>query len=126
MEKETVLRQRVNIIHEGLKKTANVKVNVESLRKAKIHALLSLGDQKTADILEYAAKKGWSAAMKENKAYCDAVVYREKPLDSPLPWDFLDNRIKKEFLVKEFKKAAMGKISASCPMADCGICKTCM
>ena len=126
MEKTGVLKQRVDIIHEGLKKTANVKVNVESLRKAKIHALLSLGDQKAADILEYAAVKGWSAAMKENKVYCDVVVYQEKPLDSPLPWDFLDNRIKKEFLVKEFKKAAKEKISASCPMADCRICKTCM
>jgi radical SAM superfamily enzyme YgiQ (UPF0313 family) len=126
MEKTGVLKQRVDIIHEGLKKTANVKVNVESLRKAKIHALLSLGDQKAADILEYAAAKGWSAAMKKNKAYCDAVVYQEKPLDSPLPWDFLDNRIKKEFLAKEFQKAAKGKISASCPMAECRICKTCM
>ena len=126
MEKETVLKQRVNIIHEGLKKTANVKVNVESLRKAKIHALLSLGDQKAADILEYAAIKGWSVAVKENKTYCDAVVYKEKPLDSDLPWDFLDNRIKKEFLVKEFKKAAKGKISASCPMMECRICRSCM
>lgn len=126
MEKTRVLEQRVNIIHEGLKKTANVKIKVESLRRAKIHALLSLGDQKAADILEYAAAKGWSAAMKENKAYCDAVVYKEKPLESPLPWDFLDNRIKKEFLAKEFQKAAKGKISASCPMADCRICKTCM
>jgi radical SAM superfamily enzyme YgiQ (UPF0313 family) len=126
MERNRVLKQRVDIIHEGLKKTANVKVNVESLRNAKIHALLSLADQKAADILEYAAVKGWPAAMKENKAYCDAVVYREKPLDSPLPWDFLDNRIKKEFLIKEFKKAATGKVSASCPMADCRICKTCM
>ena len=49
MEKESILKQRVNILHEGLKKTANVKINVESLRKAKIHALLSLGDKKTAD-----------------------------------------------------------------------------
>ncbi|MCM2285417.1 MAG: B12-binding domain-containing radical SAM protein [Desulfobacula sp.] len=126
MERNRVLKQRVDIIHEGLKKTANVKVNIESLRKAKIHALLSLADQKAADILEYAAVKGWSAAMKENKAYCDAAVYGEKPLDSPLPWDFLDNRVKKEFLVKEFQKAAQGKISASCPMADCRVCRTCM
>jgi radical SAM superfamily enzyme YgiQ (UPF0313 family) len=126
MEKEPVLRRRMDIIRQGLKKTANVKVNVESLRRAKIHALLSLGDQKTADILKSAAMKGWTTAMKENRAYCDAAVYGEKPLDSPLPWDFLDNRVKKEFLVKEFQKAAQGKISASCPMADCRVCRTCM
>nr|NJM04003.1 hypothetical protein [Desulfobacula sp.] len=126
MERETVLRRRVDIIHEGLKKTANVKVNVESLRQAKIHALLSLGDQKAADVLESAAINGWPSAMKENKAYCDEIVYGEKSPDSPLPWDFLDNRIKKDFLAGEFKKAEREKSSASCPMADCRICKTCM
>jgi len=126
MEKEAVLKQRLKIIYEGLKKTANVKVNVESLRKAKIHALLSLGDQKTADILEYAFIKGWAAAIRERKEYCDAIVYQEKAIDAPLPWDFLDNRVKKEFLVKEFKKAGKEKVSASCPMGDCTICSTCI
>lgn len=126
MEKEAVLKKRVDIIKEGLKKTPNVKVNVESLRKAKIHALLSLGDQKAADILEDALIKGWPAAIKEKKEYCDAVVYRQKALDAPLPWDFLDNRIKKEFLVEEFKKAGEERISASCPMINCTICRTCI
>ncbi len=126
MEKESILKRRVDIIHEGLKKTANVKVNVESLRKARIHALLSLGDQKTADILEHALMKGWPAAIKGKKEYCDMILYREKSLDSPLPWDFLYNRVKKEFLIKEYKKAEKEKMSASCPMIECGACKTCM
>ena len=126
MEKTAVLKHRVDIIVQGLRKTANVKINVESLRKAKIHALLSLGDQKTADVLEYALMKGWTAAIKDKKDYCDAIVHRKKPLDSPLPWDFLFNRIKKEFLAKEFKKAGKERVSASCPMKDCAICKTCI
>ncbi len=126
MEKNKVLKQRVEIILQGLKKTANVKVNVESLRKAKIHALLSLGDQKTADILEYAFEKGWSTSIKENEKYCHEIVYGKKPLLSPLPWDFLDNRIKKEYLAEEFKKAKKEKISASCPMMDCSVCRICI
>ncbi|MFA5905202.1 MAG: radical SAM protein [Desulfobacula sp.] len=126
MEKTAILKQRVDIICQGLKNTANVKVNVESLRKAKINALLSLGDRKTADILEYALLKGWSSAMKENQQYCEKVVHGEKQIDSPLPWDFLDNRIKKEFLAEEFKKAGKEKISASCPMTDCTVCRICI
>ncbi|MBU1342350.1 MAG: B12-binding domain-containing radical SAM protein [Proteobacteria bacterium] len=126
MADETTLKHRVGIIKQGLKTMANVTVNFESLRIAKIHALLSRGDQKTAEIIEYAQNKGWSSAMKRYKTYCDAVIYQEKSFDSPLPWDFLDNRIKKEFLAKEFVKAKQEKNSPSCPMIDCSTCNTCI
>jgi hypothetical protein len=126
MEDETKLKQKIKIIRQGLKKIANIKVNVESLRKAKVHALLSRGDQKTADIIESALKIGWPSAMKQNKAYCNFIIYQEKPIDSPLPWDFLDNRIKKQFLAKEFLKARQEKKSAPCPMIECSQCNTCI
>lgn len=126
MEDEAILKKRVAIIRQGLKKIANVKINVESLRKAKIHALLSRGDQKTADIIESALKDGWSFAMKKNKEYCNSIIYQEKSVDTPLPWDFLDNRVKKKFLAKEFLKAKQEKKSASCPMIDCTRCNICI
>ncbi len=126
MENEKVLKLRINIIKQGLKKIANVKVNFESLRKAKINALLSCGDQKTANIIESAQKNGWPSAIRNNKAYCHSIIYQEKAVDTPLPWDFLDNRVKKEFLAKEFKRARQEKNSASCPMIDCNRCHTCI
>ncbi|MBU8912223.1 MAG: B12-binding domain-containing radical SAM protein [Desulfobacterales bacterium] len=126
MEDETILKQRVKIIKQGLKKIANVKLNFESLRKAKIHALLSRGDQKTADIIESALKDGWVPAMRNNKEYCHSIIYQKKPVNTPLPWDFLDNRVKKNFLAKEFIKAEQEKKSAPCPMIDCKTCKICI
>lgn len=126
MEDEILLKQRVKIIQHGLRKIANVKVNFESLRKAKIHALLSRGDQKTADIIESAVENGWASAIRDNKAYCHSIIYQEKSIDASLPWDFLDNRIKKEFLAKEFIKAKQEKKSAACPMIDCKACKICI
>jgi len=123
---QTTLKHRINIIRQGLKLTANVNINVESLKKAKIHALLSRGNRKTADIIEYAAKKGWSSAIRENKTACDAIIYQEIPIVTPLPWDFLDNRVKKEFLAKEYMRAKQEKKSPSCPMVDCNTCKTCI
>ena len=126
MEDEKKLKQKVSIIRKGLKKVANLKINIESLRKAKIHALLSLGDQKTADIIESAQKNGWPSAIRENKGYCHSIIYWEKSIDSQLPWDFLDNRVKKEFLAKEFIKAKQEKKSVPCPMTDCKKCKICI
>ena len=96
------------------------------MRKAKINALLSRGDQKTADIIESAQKDGWPSAIRDNKAYCSSIIYQEKTVETPLPWDFLDNRVKKEFLAKEFERARQEKKSASCPMIDCNRCNTCI
>jgi len=36
-------------------------------------------------------------------------IYQKTPVDAPLPWDFLDNRVKKEFLAKEFIKSRQEK-----------------
>ncbi len=126
MTDEATLKKRIILIRQELKKIANVKINVESLKKAKIHALLSRGDQKTADLLESALDNGWSFAMKQHKAYCDSIVYRDIPIDAPLVWDFLDNHVKKEFLAKEFLKSKQEKTSAACPVIDCARCKTCI
>jgi len=126
MQTIKILKKRVDIIRQGLKTTANVNLNIESLRKAKVHALLSKGDQKTADLIIQAQTIGWNMVMKQEKEYCEDILYSEKATDSPLPWDFLDNRVKKQFLKKEFQKAREGKKSASCTMADCHVCQICI
>ena len=93
MTPEKTLKHRVAIIRQGLKRTANVTLNFESLRQAKHNALLSLGDRRTADILETAEQIGWTRALKTNKDYCDQVIYKEKPKPTqkgpniPLPWE---------------------------------------
>jgi len=128
MTLESVLKARVNIIRQGLKKTANVTMNFESLRVAKRNALLSLGDRDTADILEAAAEIGWTRAIKMNNDYCNNIIYREKPgpPDTPLPWNILHHRVSDQFLAREFEKAKQEKNSAACPMEDCNRCKKCI
>jgi radical SAM superfamily enzyme YgiQ (UPF0313 family) len=122
---EDVLTRRVNIIKQGLKNIPNLRLNIESLRQAKIHALLSSGDRKTAEILTEAYKTGWTKALKKYKDYCESIIYREKPLTSPLSWDFLNNGIKKSFLAEEYKRAEKEMTSPSCPMKDCDECRIC-
>ena len=131
MTSETTLKHRMDIIRQGLKKTANVKINFESLREARHQALLSLGDRNTADILEQAVQYGWTRALKMNQAYCDTVLYQEKPRpgtrsNTLLPWDILEHRVSGDFLVKEFKKAFQEKKSPPCPMKECSLCRICL
>ncbi len=126
MADEKYLKNALKTIRHGLKKTANIKINTESIKKAKIHALLSRGGRQTADIIESALHKGWARAIKENMEYCNTIIYTQRHLDTPLPWDFLDNRVKKQFLKKEFLRAQQAKKSPSCPMISCTKCQTCM
>ncbi len=126
MEDEKILKQKVGIIRQELKKIANLNINVESLKKAKINALLSRGDQHTAYIIESALKNGWTSAMRKDSKYCDPIIYKEKDVNAPLPWDFLATRIKKKFLLREFLKAKNEIQSKPCPMIECNRCKTCI
>ena len=118
------LEFRLNLIRNSLKKTPNVKVQTESLKKARINALLSLGDRRTADILETAMEKGWTRAIKENSDYFETVVLTEKSVEEPgrLPWDVLNHRIATRFLAREYQRARDQKQSRACPMKPCHKC----
>jgi len=125
MEDEKILKQKIKIIRQGLKQTPNVNLNIESLKKAKIHALLSKGDRKTADLIESALENGWTYTLRKNTAYCNSIIYREKRIDTPLPWDFIETGIDKSFLAKEFLKAEKETQTPPCPMIDCSRCRIC-
>ncbi|MBU0971623.1 MAG: B12-binding domain-containing radical SAM protein, partial [Proteobacteria bacterium] len=132
MTREPLLKHRAEILRQGLKKTANVILKFESFREAKRHALLSLGDRHTADIIESAVQFGWTRALRLNADYLDRVIYREKPMPdkkcpkTALPWNILHHRVTDNFLAKEYKKAQQEKKSVSCPMEDCGNCQVCI
>lgn len=126
MDDEKSLKTKTGIIREGLKKTANVKINFESIKTAKIHALLSRGNEKISGVIEQALAEGWPSAMKQNREFCDSVIYDDIPPGAPLPWDFLDNHVSREFLNKEYRKAGQEKQSAPCPMAACRECRICI
>lgn len=132
MTDDPTLNRRIRIIRQGLKKTANVSLNLESVKKSKINALLSLGDRSCADVLETAAQHGWTRALRENKAYLDQVVYTPKPMPvddqpvPPLPWGILNHRISDDFLIREWNRAKQEKQSRACPMKDCTDCRICI
>ncbi|MDD9301095.1 MAG: radical SAM protein [Desulfobacter sp.] len=132
MEDLAELKARVSIIRQGLKKVGNLVLNFESLRQARVHALLSLGDQRAARLIELAMEHGWTRTMKMEKSYCDRVVLTSKPLPSDtdfppsLPWDILAHKVSDKFLFKEFLRSREEKNSLSCPMKPCSECKICM
>jgi hypothetical protein len=55
----------------------------------------------------------------------DFYVYRERPLDEILPWDFIDHGIKKTFLIEEYDKALREETSPPCDIGRCNACGVC-
>ena len=121
----SILKKKLNIIKNGLKKNPDIKIKCESFKIAKINALLSRGDRKTSDIIELALEKGLSFAIKQNQNYCDFKLYSDKNPDEPLPWDIIDMGIKKDFFLKEYNLAKNEQQTPDCPMINCKDCRIC-
>lgn len=122
---EKILKKRIKIIKDSLKKVANVVVKSESVKNAKINAFLSRADRNAADIIETAYKFGWTKTLKNFKEYVNPVIYDTWDVNNELPWDIVDTGLKKSFLIKEFKKAKLAKTTLPCPVIDCNKCKIC-
>lgn len=125
MAKTTLLKKRLKIVQDGLKKMPNIRLKWESLRMARINALLSRGGRPVADILEDAARNGWSRALKNADGYCEAIVHTERNGDEVFPWEIVDTGLKRGFLWREYQRAKTEKMTPDCPMIDCNLCNLC-
>jgi len=143
MDTPSAFRKKVAIIRDGLKKVSNLIINTESSKTATINAILSRGDRRMASVIEAASEQGWAVALKSSNALTETepqyllkkrdnslkalknIIYSNISPDAPLPWDILDTGIKKEFLIKELKRAQDEKISPDCPMVECSKCGIC-
>lgn len=127
-------KRKVDIIRDGLKKVANIVIHIESPKTAMINSILSAGDRRTADmvenpeLLDKKIKESKKRGQKEDgkNMMCGDARLSGIDFNIPLPWDIIDTGIKKEFLIKELKRAAAEKISPDCPMLDCSRCGICM
>jgi radical SAM superfamily enzyme YgiQ (UPF0313 family) len=118
------LKNKLKIIANGLKKEPNLYVTFESPKWSYIQALLSRGDRRVGKLLSMVHRLGgdWQKAFKKVNLNPDFYVYRPRDFDEILPWDFIDQGIKKDYLVSEYHRGLLG---ASTPKCDTRRCKTC-
>ena len=110
-----------------MKKTPNIRIHSDIPRWAYIQALFSRGDRRVADILELAHTNNgnWAQTFKATSLNPDFHVLRERSDDERLPWDFIDQGIKKSYLQQEFQRALKGLPSPACRVETCSICGVC-
>jgi len=104
-----------------------------------LEGLWARGDRRLSRLLVNAYKKGckfdgWSDKFKYQlwkEALCDEDVdicfytTRVRDTEEPLPWDYIDTRVTKDFLKSELKKAEKGEHTVDCRSGDCNSCGVC-
>jgi len=128
MENIQSVRQKQKIIQTVLKKIPNVRLDHDAPRQAYFQALLSRGDRTISRMLLHLHENrgNWAKTVKESSLNTDFYVYREREPDELFPWDFIDHRVKKSFLRREYERALDSRPSPPCPMKQgCELCGGC-
>ena len=122
------LKDKQKWIKKTLEKEGGIKVNTDIPKWAYIQASLSMGNRRVSSILfrAYKFNGDWNRAFRSTEINPDFFVYRQKDLDEILPWDFIDNRISKKYLLLERLLALRQEESDPCKVGKCfrcGVCK---
>jgi radical SAM superfamily enzyme YgiQ (UPF0313 family) len=121
------LKARIQRIKAGLKRVPNVRVHSDLPRWAYVQALLARGDRRVADLLSRvdALDGNWAQALKTGPINPDFYVLRERAPEEILPWDFIDHRITKAYLLNDYRRALEGRPGAVCRTESCRLCGAC-
>jgi radical SAM family uncharacterized protein/radical SAM-linked protein len=104
-----------------------------------LEGLFARGDRRLALLLETAWKKGcrfdgwsdtfnfrlWEEALAESGIDIDFFTTRRRRFDEPLPWDHIDTRVSRNFLLAEREKAERSETTTDCHDGECQACGVC-
>ena len=110
-----------------------VEVETESPREAYLQTLLSRGDRRVGDDPRARCTRGPTtggrrcarSAAAGDGVDPDRFVHRAYPIDALLPWDFIDHRVDKRYLLAERRKAFAELQTPPCDTATCHTCGAC-
>jgi len=120
-------------------KIPGVQVKWQNPEVSIIEGLWARGDRRLSNMLVSAYQKGckfdgwsdtfrypaWKEAFYDTGIDIDFYTTRIRDKAEPLPWDHIDTRITKDFLISEMQKGIKGEITADCRYGDCMGCGVC-
>ncbi|MFN8544763.1 MAG: radical SAM protein [Candidatus Binatia bacterium] len=127
------LKRKLARVRRQLASMPSVEVETESPRAGYLQTLLSRGDRRVAAILEalherpadwwprLRALRGGTAAAVDP----DRFVHRGWPAEALLPWDFIDHRVDKRYLLAERRKGFAELQTPPCDTHTCHACGAC-
>lgn len=130
------MSRKHKMLRELFEKNKGCTLKIHKMKKSYLEGIVSRGDEKIADLVELAWKKGakfddyldnyhiWEEAMNE-LGITEQEYLGERELDATLPWDIVDIGVTKEFLIREYKKAEEVALTPECRVecSGCGMKK---
>lgn len=119
-------------LREAFKGFKAVNLKIHDPKKSYLEGFLSRGDNKMADVVELAFRKGvklddyrdnfvlWKEAMEEVGIHEEEYLGARK-LEEDFPWDFVDTGVHKSFLVEEWNRAKEEALTPEC-REKCSMC----
>jgi len=135
------LLSRAMLVKNAFARSRNIRIKYHTIESSVLEGIISRGDAALALALETAWKKGarfdgwnecfdfqrWEAAFTESGIDYHNYL-QERAIDQPLPWDFVDTGVCREFLLSEWAKATQAVGTEDCReiCSLCGICDDCV
>lgn len=132
------IQRRLSWLRRELRKEG-IQVKWQEPKLSLLEGAFSRGDRRLADVLIRSHSAGcrldgwsehlrfdlWEKAFQDAGLELEAYATRSLPLDGILPWDHLDMRVSKEFLLQEYLRAMAGEKTQDCRVAGCQSCGVC-
>lgn len=139
LDPQTAKSHLIGIKKDIQSRVRGAKVSFHEPWVSYVEGLISRGDASVSKIIESAYVRGcrldaweeffdihaWLETIHESTIDVESILYRERTIDEPLPWDSISMRVSKHFLGSEWIAAGKGEMSARClNECDhlCGVC----
>ncbi len=121
------LKHRRSILRRIIGPLPNTRLKLDSARGAWVQSVLSRGDRRLGDVMERVVLKGmsWNKALKECGLDGSGLWDNPPGFNDPMPWDIVGHRVRKSYLVREWKRAERGKTTRPCQVTKCSVCGAC-
>lgn len=131
-------KDKIEFIKRELK-SKYIHVKWQNPQLSLIEGLFSRGDRRLSTLLLKAFKKGctfdgwsdsfdfksWTKAIADSGIDIDYFTTRKRNLEEPLPWDHIDTKISKSFLINELSVLEKGEATFDCRAGECNQCGVC-
>ena len=131
-------KQKIRWLKKNLK-MSGVHFKWQNPEVSMLEGLWARGDRRLSRLLQNAYEKGckfdgwsdrfkfplWQDALCDEGVDMDFYTTRVRDTKEPLPWDYIDTRVTKDFLRGELKKSEHGEFTVDCREGDCNNCGVC-
>lgn len=138
MNSRAELEQKQEFLRRGMPRK-QIKLSMHDIEPSLVEGAIARGGEAIAGAIEAAWRAGarfdawtegfdftaWEQGFAAIGSTVEAEAVRDYASDEPLPWDDIDSRLDKQFLLLENERAQRGEVTPDCRWDECTQCGVC-